>query len=196
MRMADASSDRTRSKFLVLSFEQGAVGGAEAVRPVILARLAEKRRVAEPVPYVPAQPVAEEQSGPVVPFGEPLLPTSEVGVDRMAVKRHWAARSERQGLGDFGELGGAFVSLRQERIVDLPVDPDVGVVPSDAGLGQPVIIAGEQVGDFGDVAEHVESLAEADRDEELAVLDVVEHVPLPLARGGGGSADAARGGHA
>src|SRR5260221_14440995 len=148
MRMADASSDRTRSKFLVLSFEQGAVGGSEAVRPVILARLAEKRRVAEPVPYVPAQPVAEEQSGPVVPFGEHFLPTSEVAVDRMALKRHWAARSERQGLGDFGARGRAFVSLPQERIVALPVDPHVGLFPSDADLGPRGRIPGEQAGDL------------------------------------------------
>ena len=97
---------------------------------------------------------------------------------------HRSSASEGEGLGYFGELGGAFVALAEQRVGDLPVDPDVGVVPGDAGLGQRVVVAGEQVGDVGDVAEHGEAVAEADRDEELAVLLVVEDVGLPLAVGG------------
>ena len=62
---------------------------------------------------------------------------------------------------------------------------DVGVVPGDAGLGRRVVDAGAEVGDVGDVAEHGEAVAEADRDEELAVGLVVEDVALPLAVGGG-----------
>jgi predicted nucleotidyltransferase component of viral defense system len=91
---------------------------------------------------------------------------------------------EGQGLGYFGETRSPFIALAEQGVLDLPVDPHVGVVPGDAGLGQRVVVAGEQVGNVGNLTEHGEAVAEPDRDEELAVLLVVEDVRLPLAVGG------------
>ena len=58
--------------------------------------------------------------------------------------------------------------------------PIAGVVPGDPGLGGRVVQRGHLVADVGDLAQHREAVAEADRDEELAVLLVVEDVRLPL----------------
>ena len=57
---------------------------------------------------------------------------------------------------------------------------DGGVVPGNPRLGGGVVGARAEVGDVGRLAEHGEAMAEADRDEELAVRLVVELVPLPL----------------
>ncbi len=48
----------------------------------------------------------------------------------------------------------------------------------DFGLG--VVEGSDLVGDVGNLAEHLKAVPEANRDPELAVGLVVEHVPLPL----------------
>ena len=94
-----------------------------------------------------------------------------------------ALDAERQLVADLGERRRVLVALAEQRLGDLPVDADLGVVPGDPGLGCRVVVAGDLVGDVGDVGEDGEAVAEADRDEELAVLGVVEQVRLPLAVG-------------
>src|SRR5262245_35648620 len=94
----------------------------------------------------------------------------------------WGSEGER--VGDLGKSRGTPVALAEQRLVDRPLDANVGVVPGDPRLGRRVVGAGEQVGDVGDVAERGEAVAEAGRDEELAVAGVVEFVSLPLAVGG------------
>jgi hypothetical protein len=114
------------------------------------------------------------------------------GTDATVVRRSKRAASgsvpegallERQRLADLGEGRRGLVALGKERVVNRPLDPNAGIVPSYAGLRSGVVGAGAEVGDVGDLAEHGETVAEADRDEELAMLLVVEDVPLPLAVG-------------
>src|SRR3954470_13003995 len=86
-------------------------------------------------------------------------------------------------VGYLGEGGSGAVALRQHRLRDRPLDPDVGVVPRDPGLGARVVVARQLVGEVGDVAEHAEAVREANREEELPVAVVVELVPRPLPEG-------------
>src|SRR5680860_429437 len=72
----------------------------------------------------------------------------------------------RKAASRLSEAGGR---AAEQRLVERPLDADVGVVPGYAGLGRRVIGTGEQVGDVGFLAEHGEAVAEAGRDKELAV---------------------------
>src|SRR5436190_4451400 len=82
-----------------------------------------------------------------------------------------------------GEARRVPISFGDDRVGDRPSDPDLRVVPGDPGLEVRVVVARDAVEHVGLVGEHTETVAEAIRDEELAVGDVVELVALPAAVG-------------
>src|SRR5205809_186628 len=115
------------------------------------------------------------------------------GTDATVVRRSKRAAGESategallegERLADFGECRRGLVARGEERILDRPLDSDAGVIPGDTRLGRRVIGAGAEVSDVGGLAEHREAVPEANRDEELPVLVVVELIALPLAVGG------------
>ena len=91
--------------------------------------------------------------------------------------------SERQGLGDLGERRGARLSRSESSGSATGHSTRRRGRPRRSRTRWPGHRCWREVGDVGELAEHGEAVAKADRDEELAVELVVEHVALPLAVG-------------
>src|SRR5688500_14501264 len=70
-------------------------------------------------------------------------------------------------VGDLLEAWVCAVAIGDERLLDRPLHADRRVVPGDAALGLPVVVARHLVGDVGLVTRDAEAVRKADRDECL-----------------------------
>src|SRR5436190_18385269 len=113
---------------------------------------------------------------------------------RISRRRASAGRpGERQPVRDLGQPGRGAVAVGDDRLqVGGPLDPHLRVVVGELALGRGVVVARALVDDVRLLAEHAEPVGEADRDEELVSVLVVEAVGLPLAEGGRATAQVDR----